>query len=83
MSFINNSGCFTYVCVKVYYGKCQNKYFWGNLKPAIDKLVSSTFNKKEYSPSYAIQSSYQGFIYSIVYIDENCRSAIVSSDISS
>ena len=47
MSFINNSGCFTYVCVKVYYGKCQNKYFWGNLKPAIDKLVSSTFNKKE------------------------------------
>ena len=47
-----------------YYGKDQSKYY---LRAVLRKLVGSTFGKN------IIQCSHQVFIYSIVYIDENCR----------
>ena len=32
------------------YEKVKSKYFWGNLGPVLDKLVSSTFDKKRMTP---------------------------------
>ena len=68
-------------------GRVKINIFCGNSEPALrcfGKLVmwAQFLRKKEWSLSDIIQFSYQIFIYSIVYIDENHRAAIFSNNLS-
>ena len=71
MSFLDNSGCFYNCFLQVYYGKDPSKYSLRKFKTSAQKTCRLNFWQK----LYIIQCSHKVFIYSIVYIDENCRGA--------
>ena len=60
---------FEIVCLSIgYYEKGKSENFWGNLGPALGKLVSSSFDKKRTTPHSVFSP---GLRNSIIYIDEN------------
>ena len=67
---LDNSGCFYgwfSTCLEDTMKRvAESKYFWGNLRPVLGKLVSSNFDKNKMTPHQALR-------YSIISIDEICQ----------
>ena len=55
--------------------------FWGNLRPVLGKLVSSTCDKKEWFLICHSVCPYQDLRHSIVYINEHCQGAIIFNNL--
>ena len=67
---LDNSGCFYgwfSTCLEdIMKRVAESKYFWGNLRPVLGKLMSSNFDKNK-------MTSHQALRHSIISTDEICQ----------
>ena len=66
---------YTVAYLEDYHEKGQSNFFWLNFRPVLGKIVSQTFEKKEWFLTYH-WVLLPSFKVSIVYIDENCPAKI-------
>ena len=66
MSFLDNSGLQSFV-FRFIMGSVRINISWENLRPALGKLVSSNFNKKEWSPAISFNVLTR-FLYTVLLI---------------